>query len=183
MAMSLDSDQELRLVLIGKTGNGKSTLGNILLGRQLFPTGRSIASTTLKLVTESGNVQGKRLKVFDTPDVSNMDLSEDEAQREVAAWKTMTSPDAHATLLAVRCDVRYTREEHQIFLLLKKLWGGNSLCKRLVCPELQSVLKDAGRRYVVFNNNASEEEKTERVLQLLQVVENMSKFLDEDPVR
>nr|KAG5711800.1 hypothetical protein BaRGS_023564 [Batillaria attramentaria] len=123
-----------------------------------------------------------------------MDLSEDEAQREVAAWKTMTSPDAHATLLAVRCDVRYTREEHQIFLLLKKLWGGNSLCKRLVvaftfgdrqdcdieeelktvCPELQSVLKDAGRRYVVFNNNASEEEKTERVLQLLQVVENMS---------
>ena len=68
--------------------------------------------------------------MYDTPDISNMEqLDDDKAQREVGKWKAMTTPDPHAILLAVRCDVRYTREEHQIFLHLKRLWGGQPLCR------------------------------------------------------
>ena len=67
---------------------------------------------------------------------------------------------------------RYTAEEHAIYREIQRLWGDNSLQQRLVvvftlgdcqdepieevlrdvCPELKGVLRDAGRRYVVFNN-------------------------------
>ena len=69
-------------------------------------------------------------QVVDTPDITNLGLVDnDDAQREICTWKALMSPEPHAILLAVRCDVRYTREEHEIFLRLKTLWGCNSFCR------------------------------------------------------
>ncbi|KAL8612096.1 hypothetical protein ACOMHN_013975 [Nucella lapillus] len=188
---------EIRLILIGKTGNGKSTLGNLLLGQQYFRTGFSMTSTTVTAAVGYGKFRGRNIKVLDTPDISNLeDVDDDRAQQNVSSWKGLTSPQAHVILLAVRCDVRYTREEHQIYLQLKRLWGGNALCRRLivaftfgdrqdkdlgeelkgVCPELKQVLRDASQRYVLFNNNdrdSSPEGKERQVVTLLKMVEKL----------
>ena len=100
----------------------------------------------------------------------------------------MTSPGPNAILLTVRCDIRYTVEEKETYDEIKELWGNDpDFCQRLivaftfgdrqddeleekltsVCPDLLSVLNDAGNRYVLFNNKASPAKKQEAVKRLI----------------
>lgn len=110
----------------------------------------------------------------------------------------MTSPGPNAILLTVRCDIRYTAEEKEIYDEIKELWGNDpDFCQRLivaftfgdrqdeklekelpsVCPELQSVLNDAGNRYLLFNNKASSAEKQDAVELLLSMIGKIGEVL------
>lgn len=163
---------EYRVLVVGKTGNGKSSVCNAILGREEFKTGRSMASTTLAVQQATVHKGGKDVKVVDAPDVSNMeDMRTEQIQKEISGWQNLTSPSPTAILLAIRCDVRYTQEEYELYRQIKFFWGDNNFCRRLVvvftfgdrqdrpidqelktvCPELKGVLKDAGNRYVIFD--------------------------------
>lgn len=119
-----------------------------------------------------------------------MGLGEQECKYTVNEWKTLTEPYPHAILLAVRCDVRYTAEEHAIYRRIKSLWGDNFNRKlivlftfgdrqdrdikeelSMVSPELKSVLRDAEYQYVVFNNAATDTDKKKAIEQLLMFVQ------------
>lgn len=135
------------------------------------------------------------LQVVDTPDIANLGLTSDEAQRQVSEWKRLMTPDPHAILLTVRCDAPYTPTEYALYRQLQWMWGGNSLSQRLVVAftfgdrldlqvdtvlrtvskELQSVVKDAGGRYVVFNSKATDDEKGRQVQNLLDIVEKLGR--------
>nr|KAG5703205.1 hypothetical protein BaRGS_034116 [Batillaria attramentaria] len=193
---------EYRIVVIGKTGNGKSSVCNAILGREEFKTGRSMESTTVKVQHATAEKNGKVVKVVDTPDIANMldEMSSQQKEEEISKWKRLASPFHRAILLAVRCDVRYTGEEYDIYRQIKFYWGDKEFCKRLVvvftfadrqdrplgeelktvCPELRSVLKDAGHRYVVFNKN-DEHNKEKLWTSLLGYVTEMDKPTDNPP--
>lgn len=46
---------------------------------------------------------------------------------------------------------------------------------RTVSKELQSVVKDAGGRYVVFNSKATDDEKGQQVQNLLDILEKLGR--------
>lgn len=113
-------------------------------------------------------------KVTDTPDVSNLGIDEKAAEEEIKRWRFF-HPDA--VLLAVRCDLRYTPEEYQIYQQIKTALGEQYLRSRLtvaftygdrqdrnideelktVCTDLKDVLRDAEDRYIVFSNTTQKD--------------------------
>src|SRR5207249_4401976 len=59
------------ILLIGRTGNGKSALANVITGTDEFREGRYSVSKTKKVQTEEFEHQGVKYQVIDTIGISD----------------------------------------------------------------------------------------------------------------
>uniref|UniRef100_A0A8C1GX12 GTPase IMAP family member 8 n=1 Tax=Cyprinus carpio TaxID=7962 RepID=A0A8C1GX12_CYPCA len=100
---------EVRVVLLGHTGSGRSSSGNTILGRSAFWTDVSPVSVTKHCQRSEGVVDGRSLRVIDTPGFFHTCLSPSEVRAELARCVELSAPGPHAFLLVLRAG-RVTRE-------------------------------------------------------------------------
>ncbi|MBN3301704.1 GIMA2 GTPase, partial [Amia calva] len=103
---------ELRLVLLGRTGAGKSAAGNTILSREKFPSETSSSAVTQESAKRRGRVAGRRVAVVDTPDWFHMPLSQGEMRQDAELCINLSALGPHAFLLVTPLG-RSTGEERR----------------------------------------------------------------------
>ena len=96
---SLPAGEEMSLVLIGKTGQGKSETANTLCGKQFFDASDSASSVTVKNKSIKVKIGGRALKIVDTPGC--MDTKKGNAVIKDIADAITTAPDGYDAFLIV----------------------------------------------------------------------------------